>query len=143
MTPSPEDRARLVIPSEPTRIAEVDEFLEAVLREHGIPETDVSDIAIATTELVNNAILHGNKKDASKCVAVSVEISTGEVVIRVVDEGEGFDPSTLPDPLADENLLKEVGRGIFIARSLMDDLTYEHPSEGGTAVILRKSRNPS
>jgi len=139
MTPPSQDAARLVIPSDPQRIAEADEFLENMLRRHGIPESLVMDLAIATTELINNAIVHGNRRDASKTVSLSVEISSAQVVIRVADQGQGFDPTRIPDPLAEENLLREVGRGVFIVRSLMDDVQFERGPAGETVVVARKS----
>jgi len=139
MTRPPEDFVRLVIPSEPKRIAEADEFVEKSLRDHGVPESLVSDLAIATTELINNAIIHGNRKDASKTVTLSLQFTPKDVTIRVQDQGNGFEPEGIPDPLAEENLLKEVGRGIFIVRSLMDDLEFERAPEGGMMVVLRKS----
>ncbi len=139
MTHTSRDSLRLVIPSEPKRIAEADEFVESALRERGVPESLISDVAIASTEMINNAIIHGNKKDASKKVKISMTFTANEVEIRVEDEGRGFNPDNVPDPLAEENLLREVGRGIFIVRSLMDQMKYEQTDEGGMAVIMRKS----
>lgn len=133
------DSLRLVIPSEPKRIAEADEFIESALRERGVPETLISDLAIAATEMVNNAIIHGNKKDASKTVTIAMTFTSTEVEIRVEDQGNGFNPDAVPDPLAEENLLREVGRGIFIVRSLMDELRYERSATGGMAVVMRKT----
>ncbi|MEW5702931.1 MAG: ATP-binding protein [Candidatus Zixiibacteriota bacterium] len=138
MTPPSQDTARLVIPSDPKRIAEADEFLEDLLRRHGIPESLVMDLAIVTSELVNNAIVHGNRGDAAKTVSLSVKINRDKVVIRVSDEGEGFDPAAIPDPLANENLLREVGRGVFIVRSLMDDVRFERGPAGQTTVEVSK-----
>ncbi len=137
------DVIHLVIPSEPGRVAEADEFLESALRSRGVPEAIVSDMAIAVTELVNNAIVHGNKSDPQKSVSLTLSFTAREVVIRVVDQGSGFDPSQVPDPLANENLLREVGRGIFIARSLMDHVTYERDPGGGMAVVLRRDISPT
>lgn len=137
----PPDTARLIIPSDPNRITEVDEFLEEVLEHHNVPETIVTDLAIVTTELVNNAIHHGNGQDITKNVTLIVHVADGEVEIRVSDQGDGppFDPDSLPDPLAEENLLKEVGRGVFIVRSLMDEVVFQTLPSGGTEVIVRKS----
>src|SRR3972149_6213927 len=143
MSGASRDSIQLVIPSEPGRIAEADDFLESALRSRGVPDAIVSDMAIAATELVNNAIIHGNKRDATKTVILTLQITVNEVVIRVVDQGDGFDPGQVPDPLAQENLLREVGRGIFIARSLMDDVRYERDPGGGMAVIVRKSLKPA
>ncbi|HUU44836.1 MAG TPA: ATP-binding protein [Acidobacteriota bacterium] len=139
MTASSPVTARLVIPSDPHRIAEADEFLEGTLREHGVPDSLVTDLAIAATELVNNAIIHGNKENLSKTVTLTVTISGDEVEIRVADQGDGFHPNEVPSPLAEENLLKEVGRGIFIVRSLMDEVEYEQVPGKGSVVVARKS----
>ncbi len=139
MVDSSAESVRLVIPSDPHRIAEADEFLERHLRERGVPESLVTDLAIAATELVNNAIVHGNKQDLSKTVTLSVLLTSTDVEIRVTDQGEIFDPKAVPDPLAEENLLKEVGRGIFIVRSLMDSVEYERGPDGGNVVVVRKS----
>lgn len=138
MVDSSADSARLVIPSDPHRIAEADEFLERHLRERGVSETLVTDLAIAATELVNNAIVHGNKQDLSKIVTLSIHMSSTEIEIRVTDQGEIFDPEAIPDPLAEENLLKEVGRGLFIVRSLMDSVEYGRDPNGGNVVVARK-----
>ena len=143
MSRASRDYIELVIPSEPGRIAEADEFLESALRSRGVPDAIVSDMAIATTELVNNAIIHGNRSDATKTVSLTLQFTQSDVTVRVIDQGAGFDPSQVADPLAQENLLREVGRGIFIARSLMDDVRYERNPGGGMAVIMRKSLNPA
>jgi serine/threonine-protein kinase RsbW len=58
----------------------------------------------------------------------------------VVDQGEGFDPDALPDPTAEENILKTSGRGIFFMRSFMDEVRYAFPAQGGTAVMMVKRR---
>lgn len=139
MTPAPSNSARLVISSDPHRISEADEFLEATLRAHGVPESMVTDVAIASTELINNAIVHGNKSNPDKTVTIEVSFTSTDLTVRVGDQGEGFNPQEIPDPLAEENLLREVGRGVFIVRSLMDELRYEPGPEGGTVVVARKN----
>lgn len=132
------DRGSITISSSPDKISVVDEFLEDWLRRKGIPEDTIADLAIAVTELVNNAIKHGNKQSSDKKVTVILIYSKGEVRASVTDEGKGFDPDEIPDPLAEENLLKEVGRGLFIVRSLMDDFDYTLSSGGGTTVSITK-----
>ena len=139
MTPPPQDTARLVIPSDPRRIAEADEFLESTLRRYGINESLVTDLAIAASELVNNAIVHGNKRDPAKVVTITVALAGSDVVVTVADQGSGFDPTRIPDPLAEENLLREVGRGVFIVRSLMDEVRFERGPHGETVVVARKN----
>ena len=140
-SPAP-DASRLVLPSDPQRIAEADEFLEAAMRGHGVPDALVTDMAIAVTELVNNAIIHGNKSNPSKMVTLEVAFTSQDVTVRVADQGSGFDPMAIPDPLAEENLLREVGRGVFIVRSLMDEVRYERGPSGETVVIVRKTLPP-
>jgi len=128
----------IVIPSSPDFIAAVDEFLETWLRERDVPDDTVADLAIAITELVNNAIKHGNKKDPSKKVTVQLRLADSQAVATISDEGPGFNPENVPDPVAEENLMKEIGRGIFIVRSLMDSIEFAFPKEGGTQVKITK-----
>jgi serine/threonine-protein kinase RsbW len=128
----------IAIPSSPDHIADVDEFLEEWLRRRNVPEDTIADLAIAVTELVNNAIKHGNKKDQTKKVTVSLLYINGTARATVSDEGEGFDPESIPNPIAEENLLKEIGRGIFIVKSLMDKVEFAFPTSGGTKITITK-----
>jgi serine/threonine-protein kinase RsbW len=91
---------------------------------------------VATTEAVNNAILHGNKSNPKKLVHISCELVGHALKVIVRDHGHGFDPDHLANPLADENLMKENGRGIFLIRSLVDEVDFRL-SKGGTAVIMK------
>lgn len=99
-------------------------------------------VSVATRECVINAIKHGNQNDSSK--RVFVEFETGErdgaaeLTIRVRDQGVGFDPEELKNPLDPENLLKSNGRGIFLIRNFMDDLQLRRPPEGGMEVQMTK-----
>ncbi len=128
----------IVIPSDQEFLSDIDSFVEGTLRGLGIAESVVADIAISVSELVNNAIVHGNKFAREKKVTVKLKQSGGVLTVSVTDQGTGFDPGHVPDPLAQENLLKEVGRGIFIVRQLMDkvDITA---SPHGTTIAITKS----
>ena len=128
----------LVIANSQEHLAEVDDFIESNLEKLGIDKSLIVDIAISVTELINNAIIHGNKGDPSKKVKVRLAVEDGTVCVDIVDQGEGFDPSSVPNPLAEENLLKEVGRGIFIARSLVDDLQFHREPGWGTRASMVK-----
>ncbi|MEE9555076.1 MAG: ATP-binding protein, partial [candidate division Zixibacteria bacterium] len=80
-----------------------------------------------------------NKQMKDKKVTVTLRLEGSEVFASVIDEGGGFDPDDIPDPLAEENLLKEIGRGIFIVKSLMDDFRYTYsPGKGTTLSITKK-----
>lgn len=136
-TDSPKSH-RLAVPSVPDRVSEVDEFVEAVLHGAGVAEETIADIAIAVTEVVNNAINHGNSRDPQKTVTLTVICEADRVQIDVADQGPGFDPRRVADPLAQENLLREVGRGIFIVRHLMDTVEFDSAPGAGTTVRLTK-----
>jgi serine/threonine-protein kinase RsbW len=115
----------------------------------GLDEDSLHWVSVAVRESVVNAIKHGNKNDESKRVVVEftpVPLNEPEeLVIRVEDEGEGFDPEDLADPLAPENILKSSGRGIFLIRSFMDDVRLQRGKERGMEVRMVKkvTRNAS
>ena len=129
----------ITFPSKTNQVAVADEFLETWLREHGVSEDTIANLAIAITELVNNAIIHGNKLQAEKMVTLELRVHDNKLEASVTDQGAGFKVDSVPDPLAEENLLKEIGRGIFIVNSMMDDVKYDFPPEGGTKVTVVKS----
>ena len=97
-------------------------------------------VSVAIRESVINAIKHGNKSDASKHVFVEFEtaMAVPELSIRVRDQGEGFDPEGVPDPLSGDNLLRHSGRGIFLMKAFMDDLQVRRLQPAGMEVILVK-----
>ena len=129
---------RIIIPSSLNFLREVDEFVEQKLREQGINQDLVTDIAISVTEVVTNAVNHGNQNDPQKKVTVTLKVDKTQVTVRIEDQGNGFDPEHLANPLAEENLLKDAGRGIFIVKSLMDEVKFEVKPDSGTAVVLIK-----
>jgi len=99
-------------------------------------------VSVAIRESVINAIKHGNLNDSTKHVFVEFETSSAqeppELKIRVRDQGKGFDPAEIADPLAPENLLKSSGRGIFLIRSFMDDVRLDRAPEGGMEIRMTK-----
>lgn len=84
------------------------------------------DLVLATIELVSNAIIHGNRLESGRMVEVFVEDKNVEIVIVVEDEGQGFDPESIADPLDPERRELLGGRGLHVVRSLVDQLTFEH-----------------
>ena len=99
-------------------------------------------VNMAVRESSINAIRHGNCFDPGKKVAILFEVGKEELTIQVTDEGQGFDPQTLPDPLAPENLLKSSGRGIFYIRSFMDQVNFIRPDHGGMQIQMIKRLVP-
>ena len=108
----------------------------------GMDEDTVHWIGVAVLESVINAIKHGNREHPGKLVTVEFTFAPvtdpHELVVRVLDEGEGFDPQEVADPLAPENMLKASGRGIFFMRSFMDDVVLRRASDGGMEVRMVK-----
>ena len=113
----------------------------------GLDDDSLHWVSVAVRESVINAIKHGNACDERKRVHVEftpLEQSTPRgLAIRVRDEGTGFDPASLPDPLAPENLLKASGRGIFLIRSFMDEVAVRQAPEGGMEVLMVKRTGAS
>ena len=110
-------------------------------RSVGLDDDDRHWVGVAVRESVINAIKHGNRNDASKHVYVEFETSANgvpQISIRVRDEGEGFDPEEIADPLAPENLLKASGRGIFLIKNFMDHVLVQRAPEGGMEVRMTK-----
>ena len=111
-------------------------------RRIGFDEDSMHWVGVAVRESVINAIKHGNQGDRSKLVHVeftsSTEADAGELAVSIRDEGKGFDPDALADPLAPENMLKSSGRGIFLMRNFMDDVELRRAPEGGMEVRMVK-----
>ena len=120
----------------------VDLLMEVVAEQVGMSSNEASALTLAAREAAANAVQHGNRQQAGKRVRIKVILDLHSVILTVSDEGEGFDPSGLPDPLAPPNLLKPTGRGIFLMRSLMSDVDFEFPADGGTVVTMRRERAP-
>lgn len=95
-------------------------------------------MSVAIRESVTNAVRHGNKMDPEKRVVVYFAQSPQEFSVTVEDEGEGFDPEAIPDPLAEENLLRASGRGIFFMKNFMDEVNYHFEPDRGTRVTMVK-----
>jgi serine/threonine-protein kinase RsbW len=115
----------------------VEETAEQLAKKAGMDEDEIFRVTMAVREAAVNAVLHGNSYDPEKHITASFENTGQSLVIRIADQGKGLDPSTLPDPLAEENLLRGSGRGIFLIRSFMDEVHFKllHP---GTELTLIK-----
>lgn len=135
LTPGQERRT---YPSIPETVAEIDSFLDHRLRAAGFPDDMLADVAVSVSEVVNNAVVHGNGRNPDKQVLLDLEIKTDRVTISVQDQGNGFDPDALPDPVASENLMRDVGRGLFIVRAYMDEVHFQKVGGEGLRITLVK-----
>jgi serine/threonine-protein kinase RsbW len=97
-------------------------------------------VDMAVREAVTNAVLHGNRQDEAKAVEVGFKRLPSEIEITVRDQGEGFDPGSVPDPTDPQNIMKTSGRGILFMRTFMDEIQWSRHPEGGTVVRMRKKR---
>ena len=115
-------------------------------REAGLDDDSVHWVGVAVRECVINAIRHGNCHDARKRVYLEfsrADGATAGIAVSVRDEGGGFDPAAVPDPLAPENVLKPTGRGIFLIRSFMDDIVMKRLPGGGMELRMVKRVSPA
>ena len=118
--------------------------LVQVIAEHlcenaGVDEDGSHWIGMAVREAVANAIKHGNKLDVRKKVNATFELQAAELEITISDEGEGFDPDKVSDPLNPQNLMKTSGRGIFYMKTFMDQVQYSFRPGGGTSLVMTKN----
>jgi len=126
----------------PSRISIISPFVEQLMRFVArFRDSDGSeqDIEMALREALANAIVHGNQQESRKCVYVSCRCTTdGEVSITVQDEGQGFDVDSVVDPTAQENRLLTHGRGIYLMKTVLDEVRFECH---GAGVYMRKAPN--
>lgn len=122
-------------------VCEVEAAAEKLAADAGLDEDERFHVTMAVREAVVNAVLHGNEYDPSRKIAVGLENTGKSLVFTIADQGRGFTPEDVPDPLAPENLLRGTGRGIFLIRSLMDEVHFRqlHP---GTELTLVKHLAP-
>jgi len=115
-----------------------EEIAVGIAQRAGFDDEDLMKIGMAVRESMVNAVVHGNRYNANKKVRFSVAHATDRFVVRIADQGEGFDFDSVPDPLAPENLMRTSGRGIFLIRSFMDEFQTRRLEQGGTEVTLVK-----
>ena len=118
-----------------------DEISRRVSTTAGFDEDERQRIEMAVHESLINAIYHGNKNDETKQVYLRYQIYDDRLEIHIRDQGNGFDPGDVADPLATENLLKVSGRGIFLIRAFMDEFRVDSRPGVGTEVIMIKKFN--
>lgn len=115
-----------------------EELVLDVARKAGFSEEELHKISMAVRETVVNAVVHGNRYSAHKKVHLSAAMEQDRLLITVADEGSGFDPDSLPDPLAEENLLHQSGRGLLLVRAFMDEFQVRKLNPTGAEVRLVK-----
>lgn len=125
----------LVVPSDRKNIHLVEEFFRAVNESFELPEEKLHALLVSVTEAVNNGIIHGNKNDESKKVTLTCSMKGKTITITIADEGEGFKPDTIANPLHEDNLLNMGGRGVFLMKAFMQSVKYNTKGNKVTMVM--------
>lgn len=132
----------LTIPSRTEHLALVNRVAEELAEQIAMGEDDRDAVATSVIEAATNAIQHGNRNDAGKTVSIRFIVTPDRLEVTVTDQGNGFDPDAVEDPLRPENLLRERGRGIYLIRTFMDEVEFSRRPRNGTEVRLVKYRAP-
>ena len=133
-----EQTTRLVLPSHIEAVADAATAATDFVHNCGVGEEAAFGIDMAVREAITNAMVHGNQEDEAKTVELTLSCLGRELEIEVKDQGDGFDPTSVPDPTEPANLLKTSGRGIFLMRTFMDEVQWFNRPEGGTTVRMVK-----
>jgi serine/threonine-protein kinase RsbW len=116
--------------------------IEHLVLEHarraGFCGVSLEQISLAVHETAANAVFHGNQESTEKKVLLDIRVNENQLEIVITDEGNGFDPAKIPDPLAPEEMFRERGRGIYLTRAVMDDYQVRSGEKGGCEVTLVK-----
>lgn len=129
----------LTLPSTIDSVDAVEAKVEEFATKAGFDEDTVDQIGMISREAAANAVLHGNRSDATKKITARFALTDEALSIQVADEGGGFDPENVPDPLSPEGLMRTSGRGIFLMRAIMDEVHFRQLSPG-TEITLVKRR---
>ncbi|MDR3747600.1 MAG: ATP-binding protein [Acidobacteriota bacterium] len=119
-------------------VNKAEEMTDQIAAQIGFDEDTRGGISMAVREAMINAVLHGNKYDAAKRVNLTFEQKGREMTVIVADEGNGFVPEEVPNPLAPENLLKQSGRGIFLMRTFMDEVRFRKGNSGTEITLIKR-----
>jgi serine/threonine-protein kinase RsbW len=129
------DGCRVVIEGRTKTAEKVFEQILSQLHAERFSKEDVFAVHLGLEEAFLNAVKHGNKEDPAKKVTVDFSVKPAKVKIVVSDEGKGFNPSSVPDPTAGDNIYKVGGRGLFLIRSYMDKMEF---NKKGNCICMTK-----
>lgn len=133
------ERIEITISSRFENIELVQVIAEHLCENAGVDEDGSHWVGMAVREAVANAIKHGNKLDISKKVNATFDLDGTDLEITISDQGEGFDPDKVSDPLNPQNLMKTSGRGIFYMKTFMDQIRYSFRPGVGTSLLMTKN----
>lgn len=132
----PQENYHLEIESDPNNLITVEEFVNYFCKDLKLSDEKLANVLLAVTEATTNAVIHANKSNLNKKVTIDVHVEDSKLIMKVKDEGEGFNPDMIPDPTEPENLLKDSGRGLYLMKIYMDELKYNHTPTGMETVLI-------
>jgi serine/threonine-protein kinase RsbW len=131
-------RVEVTLESQLDSVSLAEEMCTRIAAAAGFDDDDCFKIGMSVREGVINAYNYGSQKQADKKIFLTFELTPEKLIVRVQDQGKGFKLEDVPDPLADENLLKSSGRGIFLMRSFMDEFDVQKSDAGGGVIVMAK-----
>jgi serine/threonine-protein kinase RsbW len=140
MTDGTTSRLSLTLASELASIDTIEATALDFASRAGFDGETAGHIGMVAREAAANAVVHGNRYAAQKHVSATFEASADSVFIRIADQGNGFDSTTIPDPLAPENLLRSSGRGVFLMRAFMDEVNFRSLNPGTEITLIKRRR---
>jgi serine/threonine-protein kinase RsbW len=140
--PEAEGAATLVTLRLPSDIGCIEEAVELVTRHclagHSATRTIRFRLQVVLSEALANAILRGNREALDKWVEVRAELRADVIQVYVTDEGPGFDPSTIPEPVRPDQLDEAGGRGLFLIRQLVDAVQFNEQGNSICMILRRR-----
>lgn len=124
---------KIVLKSTFDEVERLEKYVNELQQWAEFDQDDQARIMLTLSEAATNAIVHGNKQNPDKKVTIVGQLNDRKLTISVQDEGDGFDPNSIPDPLKEENLLNIGGRGVYLIEEYADDLQFE---ENGTKLKM-------
>jgi len=139
MTSKSKIHQSIVVESTATAVLDICKTIMAELSTNGFSRDDVFAIHLALEEALTNSVKHGNKMDSSKKINIDYCIDAEKFEVTITDEGQGFNPSTIPDPRCGNNIYKADGRGLFLIHSYMDEVEFSN-SGRSIHMVRRKGK---
>lgn len=129
------NKLEISVSSEISNIVKIENFIESFTAHFQLSPQLFGKISLSVIEAVNNAILSGNKRQADKKVTLTAEMDGSKFKVTVCDEGEGFDYTNIPDPTLPDNINKVTGRGLYLMKTLSDELIFDNNGASVTLVF--------
>ncbi len=123
-------------------VNKVEQTAEQLALKVGFAEEDLHKITMSVREAAVNAVLHGNAYDPNKKITVAFVAANDSLAITITDQGKGLDEQNVPDPLAEENIMKTSGRGIFLIKAFMDEVNIRDLNPGTEITLIKHKSAP-